>query len=489
MHTRRNFLKLGLLGAAAFCLPKRPLRAHPDMPMGFLSPTLTPFVDALRIPSLLRPRRVGRVDNYTLTMKAGTTQCHRDLPLTNIIGYNGLYPGPIIRAIKGRTVAIKQINNLPPAHHGHLPTVHLHGALVAPEHDGHPNDVIPAGASRTYTYPNQQKGCALWYHDHTHGATGENVYHGLAGLYFVDDPKERALRLPRGPYEVPLILQDRLFTNTGQLQYHIDAHVLEFGFIGDVLMVNGVAQPFFRVATRKYRFRILNGSNARIYKLAMSNGQPLVQIGTDGGLLQRPKYLDSIEIAPSERADVIIDFTNVPLGTSLVLQNLNGLGKTASIMRFDIVKKERDNAIIPPFLMPWEELPEEQAVPQIREFTLNRITIAGQLTWVINNQPYDSANPPLATPKLNTIEKWKFINPTAHPHPMHVHLVQFQIVNIDGEPQEASDFGWKDTFLVQPNSEVTVMAKFSGYTGRYVFHCHNLEHEDFAMMGELEVVP
>ena len=143
---------------------------------------------------------------------------------------------------------------------------------------------------------------------------------------------------------------------------------------------------------------------------------------------------------------------------------------------------------VPAFLQPWEELLESQSVI-LRDFNLARQTINGTLTWTINGQAYDPANPPLATPVVDSIEHWNFVNPTNHPHPMHLHLVQFQVVNINGVPQEASAFGWKDTFVIPPASEVTILAKFGKYTGRYVFHCHNLEHEDFAMMGEFEVLP
>jgi FtsP/CotA-like multicopper oxidase with cupredoxin domain len=287
---------------------------------------------------------------------------------------------------------------------------------------------------------------------------------------------------------VPLVIQDRIFTAGGKMMYILDEATLEDGMHGDVMMVNGIVQPFFKVGTAKYRFRILNGSNARIYKLALSNGASLIQIGTDGGLLQRPKSLASIEIAPSERIDVIIDFSGVPLGTKIVLQNLNGSGRTGSLMRFDVDKKVKDKSRIPEFLVPWEELPEAESVVT-REFNLNRQSVNGVLTWVINGQAYNESNPPLARPKFNTIEKWRFVNPTIHPHPMHLHLVQFQVIDIDGEPQDPSDHGWKDTVVVPPGSELTILVKFTDYTGRYVFHCHNLEHEDFAMMAEFEVVP
>lgn len=497
MFSRRSFLtSIGISSLAAYGLPfgRSTAQAHGAEQHGASTPPLAAFVDPLSIPPVLKPRRVGPRDVYTLAMHAGTAKCHRDLPPTNILGFNGLFPGPTIRATRNRAVQITQINNLPyggahsatPGMTAHYPAVHLHGASVAPEFDGHPMDSIHPGASRVYTYPNQQRGCALWYHDHTHGATGRNVYSGLAGLYFLDDPREKVLRLPRGPFEIPLIIQDRVFDAAGQLVYSLTEEALENGVFGDVVLVNGKIQPYLEVAARRYRFRILNASNARSYRLALSSGEPLIQIGTDGGLMQRPQPKLEIELAPSERADVLVDFSTAALGASIILQNRGGEGRTASIMQFRVNRTERDNAIFPAFLNPWEELGAPEVV---RQFTLNRTSVNGALTWTINGAGFDTPARPVPAPRLNSVEHWRFVNPTTHPHPMHLHLVQFQVVNIDGEPQEPADFGWKDTVVVPPASEVTVAAQFSGFTGKYVFHCHNLEHEDFAMMGEFEVVP
>ena len=489
--TRRDFIRLGLGGAATLAWPvSQGLRAQTHGGHDSTTPALPAFVDALPIPTVLKPTRVGSRDTYTLTMKNGVAKCHRDLPFTNILGYEGLFPGSTIRATKNRTVRITQINNLPATHHGHSlgehpPAVHLHGGLVAPDSDGHPNDGIPAGESRVYEYPNRQRACGLWYHDHSHGATGLNVYLGLAGLYFIDDPREKALNLPRDSAEVPLIIQDRTFDSGGQLVYDLDATTLEAGKYGDVVLVNGKIQPYFEVGSRKYRFRVLNASNAREYKLALSNGSPLVQIGTDGGLLQRPQPRSSITIAPSERADFIVDFSHSALGSSVILQNQGGELRTGSIMQFRTVRTERDKSSIPDFLNPWEELSGPLVT---REFILNRQIIDSAPTWVINGFAFQSPGRVIPTPKLDSVEHWRFVNPTNHPHPMHLHLVQFQVINLDGEPQDASDFGWKDTVVVPPGGEVTVAARFSGYLGKYVFHCHNLEHEDFAMMGEFQVI-
>lgn len=489
IHSRRNFLKLGILAAAGSAIPVRKALAQTHGGHVATTPELPAFVDALPIPTVLRPTQIGAQDVYSLIMKEGVTKCHRDLPPTNILGFNGVYPGPTIRATKGRAVQIRQRNLLPSAHSDHttgthLPAVHMHGALVPAISDGHPNDGIPLGGTRVYTYPNRQRGCALWYHDHTHGATGHNVYMGLAGLYFLDDPQEKLLRLPRGAYEIPLVIQDRSFDALGQLVYTLDDSSLETGVHGDAVLINGKIQPFFKVANRKYRLRILNGSNARIYTLRLSTGAPMIQIGTDGGLLQRPVYRDSITIAPSERVDCIVDFSQSSLGSSFILQNLQGIGRTASLMQFQVNRLEADNAVIPSFLAPWTELPAPVAT---RQFELSRQLINGTLTWAINGFGFDSPGRPVPAPKINTVEHWRFVNRSNHPHPMHLHLVQFQIVSVDGEPVDSSEYGWKDTIVIPPGSDLTVAARFEGFRGKYVFHCHNLEHEDFAMMSEFEV--
>jgi FtsP/CotA-like multicopper oxidase with cupredoxin domain len=501
--TRRQFLRtFAALGSATILGSRSRLFAQDHGGHSNTTPSaitgLESFVDPLRIPPALKPARVKKVDTYSITMQSGSVKCHRDLPTTNILGYNGIYPGPTIIATRNRAVSIKQTNNLPMSHligeNGEmvhmLPTVHLHGGEVPPESDGHPNDGIEyGGGTRDYLYPNQQRACTMWYHDHTHGQTGERVLKGLAGLYILRDPAlEAPLKLPSGSREIPLIIQDRSFTAEGQFIYTLDATTLEAGFQGDNILVNGVVQPYLEVETALYRFRVLNGSNSRVYRLALSNGDALIQIGTDGGLLQRPNEVASVEIAPSERVDLIIDFTKLPIGSKIILENRNGSESTAQIMRFDVTKRVKEKKKVPQFLQAWEELPASEAT-SLRNFDLARQTINGTLTWTINGQAYDPANAPLAKPEIDSIEQWNFVNPTNHPHPMHLHLVQFQIVNINGVPQEASEFGWKDTVVVPPSSELTVLAKFSKYIGRYVFHCHNLEHEDFAMMGEFEVIP
>ncbi len=487
------------LGLAGLMLSPRGLFAehHPQTPSG-MSPMLEPFVDPLQIPPVLTPVMRGKTRLYTLTMKAGLAKVHRDLPTTVIWGFNGLYPGPTIKAVKGEPVIVRQINQMPDhdemetgheAMEGMHPAVHLHGAHVHPLDDGHPREAIMPGAFRDYHYPNRQPATTLFYHDHSHGMTGLHVYRGLAGAYLIEDPAEQSLGLPQDEFDVPLLIQDKILMADGSFHYMLDATTRETGMLGDTILVNGVVQPHFKVARRKYRFRIVNASNARIYSLQLSSGQPLIQIGTDGGLLPKPLLKPVIELAPAERADVIIDFAQYSQGAKVVLRNCEScVERTSQIMRFDVELGAMGDAAVPDCLAPWSDLPIT-AQTMTRQFTLNRMVMSSGTMWTINGQTFSLDMTPLAQVKHGAIERWRFVNPTNHPHPVHIHLIQFQVLEINGEPQDPSQHGWKDTLVAPPGGSIVVAARFEGYTGRYLFHCHNLEHEDLGMMADYEIVP
>ncbi len=503
MMTRRQMLRRTALGLAALGAGRRRLFGQMNMDMGAsgTSPSLLPFQDALRIPPVLTPVLRGKTQFYTMTMQAGLAKVHRDLPSTVVWGFNGLYPGPTIKATKGQPVVIRQISRLPDTHRAPseemammYPAVHLHGAHVAPQDDGHPREAIGPGDFRDYHYPNQQRGSTLLYHDHSHGQTGLHVYYGLAGAYLIDDPEEHMLGLPTGDFDVPLIIQDRVFKADGSFNYIFNNDTRETGMLGDTILVNGVVQPFFKVARRKYRLRFINASNARLYQLQLSAGPPFIQIGTDGGLLPKPQPKSLIELAPFQRADVVIDFAAYPLGTRLFLKNCSACvgcppcsGPLTTVMRFDVDFQAADDSIVPECLAPWEYLPVS-ADSITRQFLLNRQTTSSGTVWTINGQTFDVSKPPLVRVKHGDVELWKFTNPTNHRHPVHIHLIQFQVLDINGVPQDPSQHGWKDVLVAPPNGQITVAARFQGYLGRYLFHCHNLEHEDLGMMADFEIV-
>jgi spore coat protein A len=444
------------------------------------SPPVVPFEAVFRTPPVLAPTRADAdTDYYEMTMRPATLEI---LPghSTTIWGFNGQFPGPTIKARRGRRVVIRQTNQLPEA----KPAVHLHGGHVEARFDGYPTDVIPLGASRDYVYPNNQLAASLSYHDHEMDRTGLNVYMGLVGAYLVEDDEEAALNLPSGDYDVPLIIQDRAFHIDGSLRYSPNMD----GMFGDVILVNGVPQPRFPVANRKYRLRIYNASNARTYELTLSSGQPLVQIATDGGLLASPVPRTTIPLLPFERVEVVVDFASVDVGSQVILQNGRTVGRTAAIMRFDVERQEEDPSSVPSVLRPLERLDEKSATVT-RDFTLEMDMGGERMRWLINDKAFDHHRVDFA-PRLGDTEIWRFTNRSGpHPHPMHIHLDMFQILDRNGAPPSPGEVGWKDTVAVGPDETVRVIVRFTDYPGRYMFHCHNLEHEDNGMMGQFDVTP
>ncbi len=311
---------------------------------------------------------------------------------------------------------------------------------------------------------------------------------GLAGFYIMSDELEDGLSLPRDSNDVPLLIQDRLFNADGSLSYPLNDETLIEGVLGDRLLVNGVIQPYFEVANRKMRFRILNGSNSRAYSLSLSSGEPLIQIGSDGGLLTQPVQRSPINIAPAERLDVIIDFSRYSLGSRVVLTNRFSLDSgLTEVMEFRVSRDEPDETSLPTTLRSVERIPEESAVTS-RSFILADEVINGRRVWTIDRKLYDPGRMD-ATLTLDDVEIWEFINNSYSTHPMHIHDIEFQILDINGRKPPPGDDGWKDVFLVPALGRLRVIGRFADLTGIYVFHCHKLEHEDHAMMGQFEVRP
>jgi spore coat protein A len=468
--SRRDFARIGFIGGAALLLP------------GTSKAQTTSFSKPLALPTVLTPTSVDETtDYYNISMEPATKAIVPGLN-TTIWGYNGSFPGPTIRARRDRRVVVRQTNNLSVE-----TTVHLHGGHTPATSDGYPTDLISPGSFKDYTYPNNQLPTTLWYHDHTMDHTGRNVYNGLAGLYIITDDFEDALPLPQGRYEIPLVIQDRTFNSDGSLFYSNTGMSRMSGFQGNQVLTNGVIQPHHYVERRKYRFRILNGSNARKYQLALSNNQQITQIGSDGGLLSAPVSVSSITLSPAERVDVVIDFAETDRGTNIVLRNLLGTGSTSEVMEFRVMplRYGKDNSRVPSILRQVERIPPASA-SVTRDFSLNVTSGMGGPIFSFNNLPFDPARID-AMPQLNATEIWVFRNLTQMDHPIHIHDIFWQILDINGNPPAASDMGWKDTFRVPPLATVRVIGKFTDNTGDYMFHCHILEHEDFAMMGQFRV--
>jgi spore coat protein A len=553
---RRNFIRYGFLAAAAipssireYCvrgsivtvdLAVNPRRRH-QMPHFYGRPVLDPnrlahFVDPLPIMPLARPAGWHRTPNditavlYKLRMTEFHHKVHRDLPPTRVWGFNESVPGPTFDVRCGSPVMVEWTNALPAKHflpidstiHGAekgtpevRTVVHLHGAKAPPESDGYPEDWYTPGNSAVYFYPNQQRAATLWYHDHALGIVRLNNLAGLSGVYILRDAVERRLRLPRGDFEIPLVIQDRTFDPDGQLNYPTSGQIDRIwipDFFGNAVLVNGKVYPYLEVQPRKYRFRLLNASNARFYALTFSSGQQFYQIGSDQGLLAAPAAIDRLLIAPSERADVIVDFAPYA-GQQIVLHNdaaapypAGGMVVPQQLMQFRVNRRARakDRSTIPPKLAEVERIDPALAV-RSRDLRLIELSDAYGRTKVdLLNYSYWN-NRVTENPIINTIEIWNLVNNTGDAHPIHIHLISFQVigrrpfdpVKMDRgqtvytgpmQPPPPNEAGWKDTVRSDPGYVTTIIAKFEGYTGRYVWHCHILEHEDNEMMRPYEVL-
>ncbi len=437
-----------------------------------------PFQLVFRAPSGLNPvRSDATTDYYEITMKKSRVEM---LPgrQTEIWGYNGTFPGPTIRQRKNRQSVVRFINEID------TPTVvHLHGMASQPQYDGYAEDLIPPGYYKDYIYPNNNAS-SFWYHDHAIGQTSRNVYMGLAGMYIVQDEDELGLQLPKDAYDIPLIIHDKQFASDGSLIFDDQA---QHSLMGEVITVNGVPWPRMEVANRKYRFRVLNASISRSYKLALSTGDDLIAIGTDAGLMSAPVRTKDIRIGTAERYDLIVDFSKYPIGTQVVLQNLglpnnDNFGNTDKIMRFDVVRSESDNSSIPNKLRNIEFFPESSSV-RTREFTYEHIN----RVWVINGKGWDR-NRIDANPQLEEVEIWNLHNNSGlWFHTIHLHLIDCQMLDRNGQPPFPYERGLKDVFYLGENETIRVIGKFRPNIGKYMSHCHNMVHEDHDMMNQFEV--
>ncbi len=517
--TRRSLLKTGSgLALAGPLLAAGCSLAEPGNLTGVLLESRgklpAPFRTRLPRPPVLRPvRRGGGVDHYEIVQRPAMQQILPDRP-TPIWGYNGIFPGPTIESRSGRTTVVRHRNALP------VPTVvHLHGGRTPPDSDGYPTDyVLPDGGwqwldpdmtgetssgERVYRYPLDQRAAMLWYHDHRMDFTGPSVWRGLAGFHIVRDAEEDALPLPRGEREVPLMLCDRAFEADGSFRYPARDPSLERtpgvtedymdGVMGDVVCVNGAPWPVLDVAPGWYRLRILNASNARRYELAMDpqpDDPPFVQIGSDGGLLGAPVRHETLPVAQAERFDVMVNFGVYGRGTEVTLRNRLGDGPTENVMRFRVTGDSGAQVPGPPErladLSAYDGLGEADATVT-RSFEFDRGGERdGVRVWTVNGKVFDPHRMD-AQPAVGSTEVWELRSDPAHP--IHLHQVHFKVLSRsrnDDRPL-AKDAGWKDVIDLVEGERARILVPFDGYPGRYVFHCHNLEHEDMAMMANFRM--
>jgi FtsP/CotA-like multicopper oxidase with cupredoxin domain len=569
----------------------------------------------------MSPRRmVTERARLVVTLQTATHRFHRDLPPSRVWAYDGSLPGPTIEVTRGVAVEVLWENHLSgplpvivtaapeyaiegvpvqcvPGRSGGQPdpaaaalsgfsVVHLHGGMTLADSDGWAENMAAPGQPSLDTYPNDQRATMLWYHDHVMGATRFSVYAGLAGLWIVRDERERELELPWGPpYELPLLLTDRNFdTNedgslTGDLLHKTDPKVMEC--FGPFTTVNGTVWPYLDVEPTTYRFRVLNGSNARTYRLVLTrDGEPdhgrITQIGTEGGLLLAPVSIPTqgLVLASAERADLLVDFSDLAPGTEFTLWNtatapfdgtfvdpatagradLDGLLPYPEVLKIRVTEGRRSRDRVPRVLatdfrrtgrdeltgavvraiaLVEQEAEVEGAPPLLtmRELAADPAADEPSITLV---EPRGDAEErvtlwrTVATrfedtttffPMLHRSEIWRLINLTEDTHPIHVHLDAFQVLDRRGATVEIADGGitatgtsatvrigrdlndgiphglddnergLKDTVRVNPKEVVDIVVRFQVFCGRYMYHCHILEHEDHDMMRPFVVMP
>ncbi len=519
-------------------------------------------------------------------------------------------PGPTFQALRGVPIQVKWVNNLadsegtplthlfpvdptlhwanpkgtekpvppvtaptyPPGYldiQSPVPIVtHLHGGEVPSASDGHPDAWwTPDGVhgpeynsgpsiesnSAVYTYPNSQQPATLWYHDHALGITRINVLSGLAGFYILKDTNDQTAELlPSGEYEMPIIIQDRSFLPDGSYYYPtegVNPNVHPYwqnSFLGNTIVVNGKVWPNMDVKQGQYRLRILNGSNSRTYILKFLNGMPFIQIGSDGGYLKSPVQLTSLLVSPAERADILVDFSDIPDGQKVILSNIalehpeqeSETQTLGQIIQFSVsneqgfVPKQLPSDLNPTLTSDFPSLPTPT---KERILTLTDVPGPnGPLAILLNGQKWGA--PISENPELGTTEDWIIVNPASNAHPIHIHLVQFQLISrqtfnataymadwtaLNGEPPldhatinvasldpyftgspiepAPNEQGWKDTILAYTGEITIIRLRFTAQDGSefpfdatagpgYVWHCHIIEHEDNEMMRPYKVV-
>jgi blue copper oxidase len=406
-----------------------------------------------------------------------------DGKLRRVLAYSGLtaagvalpptVPGPTWVARTGDWITVKLVNHLT----AEQTITHWHGLVVNYANDGGPLLGINPGASYDYNFQVKQRAGLNFYHPHPHMLTGEQVCLGLAGAFIVRDAEEDALGLPSGGYEVPLVVRDANFDSQGNLTYNPTTS----GFKGKYPLVNGTLRPMLRVDRGMYRFRVLNGANARVFRLALSNGAPFTVIGNDGGLLRSPATVSTIDLGMGERLDLLVNFSALGAGQILTLKCLAA--------RWDLVQFVGTGSpgvtYSPPGTLSVIETLTGPSQPT-RTFTFDGMSR-------INGLEYDPNRVDFRVP-FGVTERWRFQTGGNAPHPVHVHGASFQVVSRTGGrgrlfPWEA---GWKDTVLLNDRETVDVLIRFSGYNGeydgQYVMHCHQLEHEGMGMMTNFKVI-
>ena len=452
-----------------------------------LSEQMIPFTQKLKIPAEVN---FSQLRKTAFSAQKSQVNIFPDAK-TEVLTFQGELPNPTIRIKKGEVFELDFTNNLPD------PTIiHWHGLIVPEEMDGHPKDAIASGVTKQYLYRVEQSAGTFWYHTHPHGRTGEEIYRGLAGFYIIEDEEEKQLNLPKGEFELPLMIQDKRFDEKRQLRYK-DPKVPQDnnGLLGDTILVNATPFPFHEVKSGKYRLRILNASSVRTYQLTFDGIGEFALIGTDAGLLEAPVKVKSVVLSVAERVDIIVDFKDKKVGDKVTLKTLGfkegsnltlhpdypAFDAQMDIMQFHVTEEIEDTQVLPEKLIPISRMQASNAV-KTRRITME--IIAGGI-WTLDQKPYEMHRVDQKV-KLGTTEIWEIKNSVHMAHPFHMHGVRFQVLDRDGKIAFPTDKGWKDTVIVMPFETVRIIVHFT-MPGLFVYHCHILEHEDQAMMANLLV--
>ncbi|WP_114571511.1 multicopper oxidase family protein [Exiguobacterium flavidum] len=429
----------------------------------------------LPIPPELKPdRETEGAVYYTVRAEQGETQFFANGKRTPTLGYNGNLLGPMIKLPKGKTVYIDTVNRL-----AEPTTFHWHGLKIPSKEDGGPHQPVKQGEQRRVRLDIEQEAATLWFHPHPMGSTAKQVYQGLAGLLYVtEEGSEIDLPHEYGVDDIPIIVQDRLFERDGTLNY--DNSMNADGTVGDTLIANGAINTEFDVERSLMRVRLVNGSNARNFEFSLSGGETFTQIASDGGLLEEPVSLDRVALSPGERAEILIDFSKNEVGDEIELQ-ANGI----PVNTFVIKGLEKSAADL-------EGLKEKSSLNRKSSEVDRRLTLFGMGNMVtIDGKRFDPDRIDIEV-KRGVTEVWEIYNEKdmmgGMTHPFHIHGVQFRILERDGKVPSANEKGWKDTVAVTPGERVKIAIEFNE-EGTFMYHCHNLEHEENGMMGQLKVTP
>lgn len=547
---RRDFLRLAGFGAVtaltggaatwlSACAPISSTASTPTPDPSSFSPDVELALRAVQTKVAILPGQPTQVWTYQGEVLQGDPAALQ--PLT------GSYLGPIIRAHQGQKFRIHFTNNLPAES-----IIHWHGLRLPDTADGHPRHAVKPDQTYLYEFEVRNRAGTYWFHPHPHGQTGFQVNQGLAGLFLVTDEAEAAAGLPADAYDLPLVLQDRVFDADNQFIYLAGGMMDQMmGFLGQDILVNGQPNFSLSVATRAYRLRLLNGSNSRVYKLAWQDGTPLTVIGSEGGLLAKPVQREYVTLGPGERVELWADFRDYRVGTELQMHSLAFFGVEAGMMGSGsspmggigqgmmggmehnmegmgqgmmggmMTNPLPNGAPFPAFTVRVERqetetlhLPKRLAViePPAIEQAINNNNprvfrlFMSNMTWTLNGRTFEMEGVTAEeTVQLNTSEIWEFVNEPGQggmmadfmAHPMHLHGVQFRVLERQIDPQQVAgwqsisagyvDEGWKDTVLVMPGERIKLLIKFEDYPGLFLYHCHNLEHEDLGMMRNYRV--